>query len=174
MGLNARDMDSLPTAEPPPAKPAPPIADNPERILEQYKAYLSDLGNIGTRSATANGFYLSVITALLGVLALTKKDESYVALQNVLGIAIPISALLICWVWRDTMHFYKQLFLIKFKILRQLERLGGLHTVFEEERKFKPKQWLYRSENRIPFVLALPFILILIWRLGFLIRHFMF
>lgn len=168
-------MDTRPTPEPAPGKPAPPIADNPDRIVEQYKAYLSDLGNIGTRSTTANGFYLSVITALLGVLALTKKDESYFALQDILSIAIPIFGLLTCWVWRDTMRFYKQLFLAKFAILRQLELLAGLHTVFEEERKdFKPKQWLNKSEGRIPFILALPFILILICRLGSLIRHFLF
>jgi hypothetical protein len=37
--------------------------------MDQYKAYLADLGNVGSRYATANGFYLSIISALLGVLA---------------------------------------------------------------------------------------------------------
>jgi|KBSMisStaDraftv2_1062788.scaffolds.fasta_scaffold1966301_2 hypothetical protein len=32
--------------------------------LEQYKAYLADLGNVGSRYTTANGFYLPVISAL--------------------------------------------------------------------------------------------------------------
>jgi hypothetical protein len=40
-------------------------------VLEQYKSLVDDVGNIGTRYATANGFYLSVVTALLGVLAYT-------------------------------------------------------------------------------------------------------
>ena len=39
------------------------------RLLDQWKSLVSDVGNIGTRYATANGFYLSVITALLALLA---------------------------------------------------------------------------------------------------------
>jgi hypothetical protein len=149
-----------------PAKPAPVIANNAAAILDQYKAYLADVGNIGTRLTTTNGFYVSVITALLGVLALTKDKESYSDLQQVLGIAIPFFALLICWIWRDTMRFYSQLFRVKFDVLRELEKEGGLYPVFERENaKFKPNQWLYKSQSRIPFVLALPFVVILLQRI---------
>ena len=52
-------MDTTPT-------PAPKVT------IEQYKAYIQDLGNIGTRYTTSNAFYLSVITALLGILSLTE------------------------------------------------------------------------------------------------------
>lgn len=38
---------------------------DPETILDQYKSYMVDVGNIGTRYTTSNGFYLSVITAFV-------------------------------------------------------------------------------------------------------------
>ncbi len=34
-------------------------------IVEQYKAYLSDFGNIGTRYAAANTFYITIISGLI-------------------------------------------------------------------------------------------------------------
>ncbi len=45
--------------------------------LDQYKAYLDDLGNIGTRYTTANGFYVSIVSALLAILALAQKGEAF-------------------------------------------------------------------------------------------------
>ena len=151
--------------KPDPSKPLPPIADNAKEILEQYKAYLGDLGNIGTRYTTANGFFLSAITALLAILALTKKGESYSELRS-LEWVIPIFAILICWVWSGTIRFYKDLFLVKFDILRELEKLGGLHNVFKrEEQEFSPRPWLLKRERVIPWVLAVPFAFILAERL---------
>ena len=42
--------------------------------IEQYKAYMQDVANIGSRHETARGFYLSVLTALLAFVALSGKD----------------------------------------------------------------------------------------------------
>jgi len=50
-------------------------------MLELYKAYIGDLGNIGGRYATANGFYLSVVTALIAVLALGETDKPLANLE---------------------------------------------------------------------------------------------
>jgi hypothetical protein len=55
------------------------------------KRQTADLGNIGARYTTANGFYLSVITALLGVLALAKADGIFAGQKAYLGLASPLS-----------------------------------------------------------------------------------
>ena len=55
-------------------QPRPEIPDN--RIVEQYKIYVADLGNIGTRYTTSNGFYVSIISAFLILLALTDSGKN--------------------------------------------------------------------------------------------------
>jgi hypothetical protein len=165
-------MTKTPASLPPLTPPPQPLADRPADILEQYKAYLEDLGNIGTRYTTSNAFYMSVITALLGILALTKKGASYAELRTVLGLTVPAFAIMLCWVWNRTVDFYKALFKVKFDMLRELERLGGLHNVFErEDIAFHPRPWLLQNERRIPVFLALPFVVILIDRLWTLLPH---
>lgn len=128
---------------------------------DQYKAYLQDLGNIGTRYATANGFYLSVVTALLGILSLMKRGDGLADLQTVLRLAVPLFAIALCFVWRQTVVFYSALFRAKFEVLREMERSGGLFPAYErEEQLFKGPRWLLNNEARIPIYLSLPFVVI--------------
>jgi hypothetical protein len=66
--------------------------------LDQYKAHLQDLANIGSRHETAGGFYLSVATVLLAVLALADNEKILFGLGKellrIVGIAgMAISAL---------------------------------------------------------------------------------
>jgi hypothetical protein len=152
-------MNAIPTSPPtPPAVPTPTI--------EQYTAYLQDLGNNGTRYTTANGFYLSIITALLGILALTKPGVDLTDLQAILRLAVPLFACLLCWVWFQTVLFYRTLFRTKFRVLREFEQRGGLFPAFERERELIQSggaRWLLENEERIPLLLALPFLIILVY-----------
>ena len=102
------------------------------RVLEQYKSLVSDLGNVGTRYATANGFYLSVLTALIGVLAYigTGKpfDQSYP-----LVLMVALFAIAVCWIWRRTIKFYGRLFGAKFTVLKTLEAHLPVHVYKDED-----------------------------------------
>ena len=82
-------------------------------VLEQYKAYLADVGNIGTRYATANGFYVTIISGLLAVLTLSKKGEVLERADVLLYVVVPIFACLLCLVWRESILFYSALFKIQ-------------------------------------------------------------
>jgi hypothetical protein len=138
----------------------------PSPLLEQYKAYLQDLGNIGTRYTTANGFYLSVITALLGILALTKAGEVFAASQRLLELAIPTFAILVCWAWWRSVRFYGNLFRCKFSVLRELEKQGGFFPVFQREKELldqcRPGKALM-NDRMIPIFLAVPFLVVLLY-----------
>src|SRR5437762_11925602 len=89
----------------------------PKASVEQYKAYLQDLGNVGTRYTTSNSFYLSVLTALLGILSLMKPGQGLADLQDILRLAVPLFATGLCFVWHKTILFYRDLFKTKFAIL---------------------------------------------------------
>lgn len=90
-------------------------------VLEQYKSLVEDVGNIGQRYATSNGFYLSVLTALLGVLAYVGSGQSLEKINLLIIVLVAVFATVICWIWRETIAFYGRLFSAKFCLLKRLE-----------------------------------------------------
>ncbi len=145
--------------------PSPELSEI--RIVEQYKSYVADLGNIGSRYATSNGFYLSVVSALLALftlknLANLNKEEIVVR-----GIAL-LFACVLCFVWSKTIRFYRAIFRAKFEVIRELEK-NLPYPCYSKEYELLSQAdagWLTRNEVRVPLVLALFFIanfLYMIW-----------
>jgi hypothetical protein len=137
---------------------------DPGTILDQYKSYLSDVG-IGTRYATSNGFYLSVITALLGILALTKAGEVFEGPRAALGLVVSTFAILVCMVWSRSIASYQRLFALKFKVLREMEYVGELFPIFKREDDLRGKLTILQNERLIPLLLSVPFLVTLIFLL---------
>jgi hypothetical protein len=135
----------------------------PAPFLEQYKAYIGDLGNFGSRYTTSNGFYLSVITALLGILALTKVGDAFAGSREYLGLAISAFAILVCVVWSRSIDSYRKLFAIKFTVLREIEHAGNLFPIYRREDELRQKISLLQNERLIPMILSLPFFVTLIF-----------
>jgi len=97
------------------------IPDASIDVLEVYKIYLVDLGNIGSRHTEANKFYVSLLSVILVVIGLTGGKDAplsgFVELQqSVALLAISISAL-----WFATIATYARLYRAKFMVLRRLE-----------------------------------------------------
>jgi hypothetical protein len=128
--------------------------------LEQYKSYLTDLGNVGSRYATANGFYLSAVTALLGVLALTESGKLLSSIPRVTLLVVCGFACVLCIVWTMTIAFYRKLFHSKFIVLRQLEEHVP-HKCFEAEYRLLTeggKPFLLSIEKFVPLTLLMFFV----------------
>jgi hypothetical protein len=107
-----------------------------ELALEQYKSLVEDVGNVGVRYATANGFYLSVLTAILGVLAFVGAGKPAGDWGWLVIFLVAAFAVVICWIWRETVLFYGRLFGAKFALLKRLEsELGAAVKVYTEEDK---------------------------------------
>jgi hypothetical protein len=102
-------------------------------IAEQYKVYVGDLGNVGSRYATAQAFYLSVVSALLAILAI--KENTFVTgdYLNWVTALICLFIAAVCWLWYRTLMFYGGLFKIKFDILRAMEAEAHLFDIYKQE-----------------------------------------
>jgi hypothetical protein len=146
-----------------------------EVCLEQYKAYLGDLGNIGTRYATVQGFYVSVIAALVSVLALAESGKILSQFQTGTLLVVCSFGFMLCIVWALTIHYYGKLFGAKFDVLKALEA-NLAYKCFDEEYKvlrcfdktkneFRAKPLLTRIEVWIPIVFSLFFIALALIRL---------
>ena len=129
----------------------------PDTKLDQYKSYLLDMGGLGTRYSVAQGFYLSVLTALVGILALTEGSKPLGQMRAGVVIGIPLVAISICWIWYRTISFYSKLFAIKLAVLRKLEAELSAQP-FDEERKASANlEPLTINERRVPVVMGLLF-----------------
>jgi hypothetical protein len=109
-------------------------AERYKAVVEQYKAYVVDLGNIGSRYATTQTFYLSVVSGLIAVVAFAGKDAG--AFQKYAGIIaffVTASIAVICYVWWRALDFYYRLFGAKFAVLKQIEKEMDLFKVFDWE-----------------------------------------
>jgi hypothetical protein len=147
------------------APPAVPVYTI-DQWLDQYKAYLADLGNVGSRYATANAFYLSVISALLGILALTESTKLLGMVPRSTLWVVCLFASVICIVWTRTLGFYRRLFAAKFQVIDQLEAHLP-HACFANEYRFlqaKGATNLLRIDRFAPIVLMLFFIALAIVR----------
>jgi hypothetical protein len=138
-----------------------------QAALEQYKAYIVDLGNFGTRYSRAHSLYFSLLGATIAVLGLT--DSGKLLGGPLRGHVVWIVAAFgigLCLLWLATANYYSAAFAAKFKVLRELEkslpvqpytmetRLLGLR-VDQEEPPAGKRRALISIEQLIPVVFIL-------------------
>ena len=131
--------------------------------LEQYKVYVTDLGNIGTRYATVQGFYISVIAALISLLALAESAKVLGKIQTPTLIVFCLFSIAMCVVWSITISYYRRLFRAKFTVIKVLESNLAYPCYDVEYNLLSPRPFLTRIESAIPIILSLFFVALLIF-----------
>lgn len=131
----------------------------PETILEQYKSYMGDLGNIGSRYATAQAFYASIVSGLFALLAIKDKTDVTAYLTWVTAV-VCCFIVAICWLWYRTLMYYDGLFAVKFSILKEMEKKGNLFAIYDPEyqrleAKPNTKGGLIKKESLFPLGLGI-------------------
>lgn len=131
-------------------------------MMDLYKAYLSDLSSIGARYSTANSFYMTVVSALLGVLALIQANKPFSDMRVEIVVTVAAFAVVICWIWRKTIDFYGELFAAKFDVLREMEKQLPFQIFAVELQILRDRkvQWLLQNERRVPMFLSLFFVVL--------------
>ena len=127
--------------------------------MEQYKSYLQDLGNIGTRRDVSNRFYLTILTVLIGGLFYIYKDKSDDLDHHLAKLLLPFLGLVICVIWYWTLLVYRKIFKHKFTVLSEMEKAQGIHHAFESEKQHS-KDWLFEHEDILPIIMAVLFLII--------------
>jgi hypothetical protein len=142
-----------------------------EHLLDQYKVYVQMADNISARRAQANQFYISVLSALLAVVALVGKlygsgENPRPDLVNIAFLAITLLGLLLCTVWWLNLLSYRQLNSGKYKVVHEIEarlpyacydREWEVLGRGEDLRIYLP---LTSIERYVPVLIAIPFIIV--------------
>lgn len=161
-----------------------------DTLIEQYKAYLDNVNEIGSQHTNTRAFYVSIISALLVFISLTGSKEGLYNIGVLVQVVVSIFAILLCIAWYFHIKSFGVLYLAKFDILRALEEIdsGGkkiLYPIFNKESdllfgtkkekeqikegKLKKKKFLKFTgiESTICLLLIIPFALILIYIISY-------
>lgn len=148
-----------------------------QHLLEQYKLYVEMADNISARRSQANQFYISVLSALLAVVALVAKiygggSSPHPDLVNVAFLAVAMLGLVLCLIWWLNLLSYRQLNSGKFLVIHEIEAQLPYKCYDREwELLGSGKDWgkylsLTTIELYVPGLMALPFALVFLYALN--------
>ena len=143
------------------------------QLLEQYKSLVGDVASIGTRYATANGFYLSVLTALLGVLAYVGAGKPIDTTSYPVIMLVAAFAVVICFIWHSTIVYYGKLFGAKFAVLKHIESNLSVQVYAREDEELTRRSAgrLTDKEVWVPRVLGTFFSVVFLIAVILLVRR---
>jgi hypothetical protein len=131
----------------------------PNHILEQYKAYVADLASVGVQTATTDAFFLTILSALVGVLAFREMPRPVEAYFTVASIVVFAFILLACIVWLLTKVQFNNLLSAKFVVLRSMEAAyPDLYPLFTDQSKLYADHFSYgiiRHLSALPIAFGL-------------------
>lgn len=123
-----------------------------EEILEIYKLLVEMADRVSQRRQSANSFYLTVNTAIIGATAYVSRDT-----EGPNTWAISLAGVAICILWIRAVLSYKSLNSAKFKVITDLE--GRLPVAaYKDEWEFlkgangKRHTPFHKTEVLVPFV----------------------
>lgn len=129
-----------------------------DHLFDQYKLYVEMAEQISSKRQTASSFFLSINTALIGLLAYFNISDSFQS-DNFFHAIIAVVGIALNYLWYRLIRSYGDLNTAKFKVIHEIERFLPLN-LFNAEweavgRGKNPKLYLpfTRIEKRIPRVL---------------------
>jgi hypothetical protein len=170
---NARYVVAQPTSNAPPA--TAPADAVPIHIIEQYKIYVTDLGNAAAQLGTTQSFYLTIVSALVAVLAFKETIRPIQDYFAPVSIVIFIFIVLVSVTWLFTAQQFENLIAAKFEVLRALEkRYPGLYPMFSEQTQHYEAHWAYgiiRHQSVLIILVGLGALFITAAGIGWQIRN---
>jgi len=88
-----------------------------DHVLEQYKLYVEMADRISARRSTANTFFLTLNTLVIGALSVCAEKFSRLSI-----IVLCIAAVVLCYVWRRLINSYRQLNTAKYTVIGEFEK----------------------------------------------------
>lgn len=130
-------------------------------LIEQYKIYVEMMDRINARRVLANVFFLTLHTAILGVLGLSLSHSPSVPRFGLLLMTL-FGVWILCYAWWRLVQYYRHLSLAKGIVIAELEKrlpckaMGIAETkALAKDRPYNP---LRRMELTLPFIFALLYL----------------
>jgi len=142
-----------------------------DHLIEQYKLYVEMADRVSARRAQTNRFYISLLSVLLALLSIVVTREVFNGILSVIFVAVGILGIALCFLWYVNIRAYRQLNSGKFKAIHEMEQRLPF-PAYEREweilgkgKESKKYLKLTRIEQCVPFALAIPYLLLLVYSL---------
>lgn len=141
-----------------------------ELLMEQYKMYVQMSDNVSARRGDTNKLYISLLTGILAVVPFVIEKGTSMDIQRIVFAMLGCLGISLCLVWALNIRSYKQLNKLKFKVIHEMEQLLPFACYNREweiltEDKGNSYLRLSRIEQYIPFLLMIPYVVVLIYSL---------
>jgi amino acid permease len=136
-------------------------------VLEQYKLYLEMTDRISQRRQTANSFFVTLNTAVVGLLGYV--DAKLPDAAERFYLLISFSGVMLCLLWYRLIRSYRDLNTAKFAVLHTIERLLPLKPYSAEwdyvgrgshSRFYKP---FTHVEINVPWLFFALYVVVMLW-----------
>ena len=124
---------------------------------------------ISIRRAQTNKLYISLLSALILILTFTVQKGAFTQYKSIVFIAVGLLGIILNILWIINIHSYRQLNTGKFAIIQIMEKQLPFACYTEEWKLLgegkDAKKYLQitRIEKYIPYIVALPYILVLVY-----------
>jgi hypothetical protein len=134
-----------------------------ELLLGQYKLYVETAESVTSRRIDASKFYVTLLTALLAVIPFALSRDIPASVTRFVFLAIGASGIALCTTWMFSIHSYRQLNKLKFKVIDEMEERLPFACFRREWELLKqyPEEYKYRRIGVVE--LAVPIILLVIY-----------
>ncbi len=142
-----------------------------ETLLEQYKLYVEMADKISARRAQTNKFFISLLTGLLAILSLATDKSFFTNYQLFVFFVVSFLGFALNILWYVNIRSYRQLNTGKFQVIQEMEQQLAFPCykkeweILGEGKESKKYLQLTRIEQYVPFILAIPYILLLVYSL---------
>jgi hypothetical protein len=150
-----------------PHQPMP--AESIPHLIEQYKVYLADLGNIGGRQAQTNVWHVTIVSALVVFMGYIAQHTVLKSFDYAAIAAAAFVGIILCVLWLFRAQSYKILYDAKFTVLGEREAAGPLpfnyysrekEIIGSKRRRFGTLDQSLSAALALPFVAALIFAIV--------------
>lgn len=142
--------------------------------LELYKLYVEMADRVSIRRMQTNRFYISLLSGMLAVLSLAVHRDTLLDYKPVAFAAVAFLGILLNILWIINIRSYRQLNTAKFQVIQEMEKdlpfqvYADEWKILGEGKDSKKYLQLSRVERYIPYIFAIPYILLLAYSLSFL------
>lgn len=145
-------------------------ADNSYRahILDLYKMYVASADKISERRQTANSFFLTLNTTIVGLVGYLNFSRDPKTADPRIFALVAIAGMLVCYMWYSMIRSYKNMNSGKFQVINMIEQLLPIRPYDAEwialEQGKNPTRYLEFSqvEKNIPRVFFLLHLVVLL------------
>ena len=124
-----------------------------EILFEQYKLLVETASGITHNRQSANSFYLTINSFLLGAASLIKNEQHSVLLICIIGVIASV-------LWFYQIQSYKNINSAKFKVIQHMEKNLPVSVFTEEETVYKQKKHIELTsiEKLVPAVFVILYL----------------